>query len=413
MTAANTAPLTFGQLSVWRDVEALPRDRWHEANTALRIDVPRGLDAGHVADALSDLERDNPSLRTRYRLDDPEGPLQVVDPVRETSGGLTVCALDTGAATSFVDDFARQPFDLRSQHPWRAVLGLGDDGTRQLVLSKHHIACDAWSVGLIERAVRNHLVGRRSQQPTADDALLRLALSQRDDPVWQRKRQRSIALFERATALNGSSFPDSAWADGGRQAYVESSYLAERVRAAVEQSGVSPATVLLTAYLAALAEMTMGHSLRVDLMSSNRIDPRFDRVVTSMNQWVPVVIDRDALDGRLDTAALVQRISMSSYRAGAYSVDDVDDYSSESDDAIGAFNFVDPWDSEREPDPGADPVIHWEPTFSLIGPRCYLRAIMTRSGSIALRLRTRNLAPEVTETIIRRMFEIISGTEQH
>lgn len=35
------APLTFGQLSVWRDVEDLPIDRAHEANLADVWTVPR------------------------------------------------------------------------------------------------------------------------------------------------------------------------------------------------------------------------------------------------------------------------------------------------------------------------------------------------------------------------------------
>ncbi len=55
------APLTFGQLQVWRDIQTMPRSRWHEANWVFRVDVPPEVSLPSVRTALDRLAERHPS----------------------------------------------------------------------------------------------------------------------------------------------------------------------------------------------------------------------------------------------------------------------------------------------------------------------------------------------------------------
>ncbi|MFD0530451.1 MSMEG_1061 family FMN-dependent PPOX-type flavoprotein [Kitasatospora arboriphila] len=72
--------LSHGQLSVWRDVEGLPRHRWHEANTWTHWTVPDGVGTGRVRQALHALGARHQSLHTVYDFGDPAAPRQVLRP---------------------------------------------------------------------------------------------------------------------------------------------------------------------------------------------------------------------------------------------------------------------------------------------------------------------------------------------
>ena len=65
MTETVRAPLTFGQLSVWRSIEHLPPDTT-EANLSQEWDLPDGTDVSAVRRALDALERRHEALRTTF-----------------------------------------------------------------------------------------------------------------------------------------------------------------------------------------------------------------------------------------------------------------------------------------------------------------------------------------------------------
>src|SRR5438309_11675522 len=91
--------LSYGQLSVWRDIDDLPRARWHEANFGARLRLPEGggFTADEVIAAVRGLGVRHESLRTRYTTADPDKPLQrVLPPGSESDVDVTVveCAGD-------------------------------------------------------------------------------------------------------------------------------------------------------------------------------------------------------------------------------------------------------------------------------------------------------------------------------
>ena len=74
--AATTAPLTFGQMSVWRDIAGLPRARWQEANIFHSFDFPKPVSRRQLCQVLTELDAKHESLRTVYDIDDPAEPRQ-------------------------------------------------------------------------------------------------------------------------------------------------------------------------------------------------------------------------------------------------------------------------------------------------------------------------------------------------
>jgi hypothetical protein len=55
-TELSEAPLTFGQLSVWRDIDRLPRARWQEANMSNTFGFPEPVSRRRLCQALTRLQ---------------------------------------------------------------------------------------------------------------------------------------------------------------------------------------------------------------------------------------------------------------------------------------------------------------------------------------------------------------------
>ena len=60
------APLTFGQLSLWRSVERLPPGQLVNTNVGYVWELPRGCTVEAVLNALDMLQERHESLRTGY-----------------------------------------------------------------------------------------------------------------------------------------------------------------------------------------------------------------------------------------------------------------------------------------------------------------------------------------------------------
>ncbi|GAB7045393.1 non-ribosomal peptide synthetase [Catenuloplanes indicus] len=148
-TRSGPGPLSSGQRRLWFLDRMRPGSP--EWLAPLLVRLPPGTATGTVRDALAALVARHEILRTRYPVVNGE-PVQVVDPVT----ALAPVALpeseekpDELPATlraAFADGF-----DLATGPVWRARLirRAGEDDL--LLLTLHHIACDGWSAGILER----------------------------------------------------------------------------------------------------------------------------------------------------------------------------------------------------------------------------------------------------------------------
>ncbi|MEO6500498.1 MAG: condensation domain-containing protein [Jatrophihabitantaceae bacterium] len=407
------APLTFGQLVVWRDVDALPRSRWHEGNWVFSADVPAGVGAASVRAAVDRLAERHGVLRTTYDVSDPARPTQRVRELAELPLDFQTVSLDSAAAVQEASERLRLvPFDLRSQRPYRALL-VDSPGARTLLISKHHIAVDAWSMGLLSAELTMMFDGADDALPPLSEDVCALAFEQRS-AAWQRRREASERHYRTVLGAPAARFRELNPAPGTMQGYFESARLHTAASRIAHECRVSLSSVLISAYALAVSKQCTELPIRMAVMSSNRFSQRWAGLVTTLNQMVAITVEVE--DNCLQRPALeaVQARSLRAYRLAIF------DYDAMRPASLGLppdidptptcmFNIVASWVCEpTSPIQDGDvPDISWEPVFTSLGPRCHLRVYETTRGTLIPILRTTGISEAVNVEISQRMYSTI------
>ncbi|WP_433528261.1 amino acid adenylation domain-containing protein [Micromonospora sp. CA-263727] len=141
-------PLSFAQRRLWFLDQLTPGTAEYLIPLAVRV---RGaLDPRRLRRAMVAVVRRHEVLRTRY-LDRDGEPGQVVDP----PGDVAFEQVDLSgrpdaeaAGRELLDRAAGRPFDLATEHPLRVTLIRVGPDHHLLLLALHHIAFDAWSMGI-------------------------------------------------------------------------------------------------------------------------------------------------------------------------------------------------------------------------------------------------------------------------
>jgi hypothetical protein len=145
-------PLSFEQERVWLAQQLAPDSAEFNLALAFRIDGPLVPEA--LAQAMTDIVRRHEILRTAYT--DGAEPAQVICEVARVR--LPIVDL-TALADADRDRIAERVaaaeihrrFDLRCDLPLRPLLVKLQEQRHWLVISRHHIAADGWSLGLFLR----------------------------------------------------------------------------------------------------------------------------------------------------------------------------------------------------------------------------------------------------------------------
>jgi hypothetical protein len=406
-----SARLSHGQLSVWRDIRGLGRDRWHEANTRTIWAVADGEPgAAEVEQAVLGLAGRHESLRTVYELTDPYAPAQRVLP---SVGGADSGGADSGVVECRPEEFddlvkglAAEPFDLRAAPSWRFRVVTVGGRPRAVVMIKHHITADGWSNAILESDFRAAL------RPAAEASATVTAPAPRELAAWQHsdgQRARRAALtahWERIFDLDAASprTTGRAAAPGTASQYsVRSRQAYQRAQRLAERFSVPVSSVVLAAFTWSVARVAGPGTPVVQLMSSNRFVQPWKNVVSSMNQWTAVSLG-DAPGEFEPFVVHVHTQSLPAYRHGMYDVDEVDALRDrvrrgrEPYQASCAFNFL--TDAVAPPGSAPESGMVREVPFSLIGHPCYLRATDEGGRTLELRLRTMGIADGVTRDIL-------------
>ncbi|MFI0353849.1 MupA/Atu3671 family FMN-dependent luciferase-like monooxygenase [Actinomadura sp. 9N407] len=148
--AARSHPLSYPQQRLWFLDQLDPANAVYIVPLTYRIDGP--LDVPAMERALTEVVRRHRALRTVFRPVDgvprqfvqPAGPVPIR--VRDVAG-----AADPGAeADRLAAEEARAPFDLETDLMVRPLLIRMGDEEHRLCLTLHHIACDGWSLGVLD-----------------------------------------------------------------------------------------------------------------------------------------------------------------------------------------------------------------------------------------------------------------------
>jgi hypothetical protein len=189
------APLSFGQLYSWREIDAYPEDGKHEANLPATWDL-RGSTLAQAQAALTSLIRRHESLRTTYALRGGV-PVQLihdtVQPPVEVAERVVRGPADAEACT---EDLLSIPFPMTGELCWRAVLVTSGGAPMFISLSFSHLILDVWSVLELQQQFQATL-GSASAEPStpAGPTARELAVQQRHEAAGGRRRHRIAGLL--------------------------------------------------------------------------------------------------------------------------------------------------------------------------------------------------------------------------
>ncbi len=413
--AAGTAPLTYGQMSVWRDIDSLPRERWQEANIFMPLDLPKPISRRRLCEVLTELEAKHESLRTVFEVDDPRSPRQRLLPPQPVTD-VEVAYADSEDVEARTEQLHRRPFDLRVDRPFR-VLGIATGEPTEdpdqpnlsgAVLCWHHIACDGWSIGVLIRDIYAMLGFGYELQPSPPASLLQVAEEQRTSSFWQTKLKATQRHFRAVYQTPSTTFRDRDPSHGALQAAIESAPLYSAARELIDRHNVSLSTIFTAAFADAMAPYCHPGLIRMGLMTSNRFTERWRPYVTSMNQLIPIMIDGQPDADFVERLPEVGVLAMRAYRLGMFDVDQVTPAAlglplePSEVKALCMFNVMDTAAPEFDGGlaEGELPELHWEPVYSNISAGCYLRVYETTASTVRLRLRTGGLAEETLAGIL-------------
>jgi hypothetical protein len=314
------APLTFGQLSLWRSIQGLSPE---VCNLPQLWTLPTGTSLASVERALETLEDRHESLRTRYEADGVQSLTQAV----WESAAVSLDVVEAGGdgsgegAAAVAEKLAAAPFDLAVDRPWRACAVTCGGVASRLAICFHHIAVDAWAINQLNEEFLALLDGRLlpgtapSPRELAEDQWSAARQGRRKSArrYWQQ-------IFEAAPAMERD---DAAEVAPTRWAKVSSAAAADAAGQIASRLEVSVPSVVLTAFCLALGQHTGREKVLAAVYANNRSDPRWEKLVAAQNQIIPLLF---APDPGEEFDAAVRRLhweTLRSYRHGSYNVDDV------------------------------------------------------------------------------------------
>ena len=328
-TIGDVVPMSFAQELLWLLDRATPGLTAYNVPRAMRL---RGnLDVEALRSAIEAIVGRHEILRTTYASDE-RGAVQVINankrfdlPVVDLTGEPDGMA----AAERFFLEQARTPFDITRDPLLRGyLLQLGDDD-RVLVLVTHHIASDGWSKGVMFRELSQAYEAFAADKvPT----MAPLPIQYADFAVWQRGQVEGGSLAEPleywhkrlAPPLPALDLPTDfarpsiASFEGGRQAIILPSELAQQLRDLGMDHGATLYMVLLAAYHTVLHR----YSGQSDIITGSPIAGRNQAEAEGLiGYFANTLAMRTSFDGDPTFAELLERISENA--VDAYEHEDV------------------------------------------------------------------------------------------
>ncbi|MDH1265250.1 non-ribosomal peptide synthetase [Pseudomonas sp. GD03944] len=311
-------PLSHAQQRLWF------LDRLEGASAAYNISsavkLTGELDVTALQTALQRVLDRHESLRTRFSVDG-EQPHQVI----EACCPLNVQLADLGhldgerqteALQRLIDDEAGRPFDLELAPMLRASLVRLSDQRHVLQLTLHHIATDAWSMGiLVQEVIAAYQAYAAGEAP----AFAPLPIQYADYAHWLRsepqQRQLAQSVDYWRQQLRGAPMLISLPLDKPRPARADYQGAALQQRLSAEQAGQLKAyarqqratlfMVLLNAFNSLLQRATGSSDFIVGTDLANREHPALEGLIGFFVNVLPL---RARLDNAGDFTARLQRL---------------------------------------------------------------------------------------------------------
>src|ERR1019366_164594 len=303
-------PTSFGQRRLWI-IDQLDQGL-ATYNVPLVARLRGALDVDALSRALGEVVRRHEVLRTCIRAVEGEPFQQVAEwePLRWVVEDAGESWLER------VREAANLHFDLGAAPMYRfTLLRIGAED-HVLVIVIHHIAADAWSMGILMDEVTRLYEAYRLGHPSP---LSELAIQYSDYAVWQRRRLREGDLESelehwRENLRDARTFlelvPDHPRGArvthrGGRHEFQVSDELTERLGTLCRAQGATLHVLLLAAFQTLLARLTGQTDIIVGTPHANRGRGELDGLVGFFVNTLPIRAD---LAGRPSFAELTKRL---------------------------------------------------------------------------------------------------------
>ncbi|WP_020519781.1 condensation domain-containing protein [Catelliglobosispora koreensis] len=291
MTDDTSYPMTLGQLSVWVDVQKMPPERRWEANLVPFVwDLPPGHTEEEVWDAFTALAMRHESLRTTY-LDSGDGEFrQQVTSHDATSAMESVRrgTADVSERDALVDSEYRTNIDVTAAMPWRVWI-LTDGGVpAHAIVTLNHMAADGVGARIMQDELKVFLAGDGASLEPAPTPI-ELAIRQNEGEGASRIRSAERLwrkTLDAAPRLTGAE--KSAERVGG---ILHTGIPTPLAHEGADKLDVTLASLILAAYYRGLREVTGKPKHLLYPMSNNRFDAETKTLVSSLNQWVPLLLE--------------------------------------------------------------------------------------------------------------------------
>ncbi|WP_037821145.1 non-ribosomal peptide synthetase, partial [Streptomyces sp. NRRL B-3229] len=299
-------PLSFGQQQMWFLNRLEPDSAEYLVPLVLRLTGT--LDRAALRAAWSGIVARHEILRTRYALDG-DAPTQIVEPARDLALpvlDLTDVPADArqAEARAAVEREITAPFDLERDLSARAnLIALADD-EHILVVTIHHIACDAWSVGIFAEELGALYTAELAGEPSP---LAPLPVQYADYAAWQRRELSGDALDKQLDYWRGQlagvpvldlptdrQRPAHRDPDGDAVTFTIPAELARRAHELAAERDMTRFVVLLTAFQALLARWSGTTDIPVGVTVSGRGRPELQKLI---GYGINVLVTRLAWQG--------------------------------------------------------------------------------------------------------------------
>lgn len=321
------APLSFSQQRLWLLHQLDPDSAAYNEAYITRFTGKLDLDA--LERSYVEVMHRHQVLRTTFAVIDGE-PVQIVGPPVDSF--LSMFDLEHLPVTEreaklqrLLEEEKRRPFDLAHDPPWRATLVRLAQGEHAVLSTMHHITCDGWSVGVLDKELCTlypaFAAGMASPLPE-------LPIQYADYAVWQRKRlqgdnlerllgywKQQLADLETLHILTDRPRPSVQTDNGAVQVIPLPKTLTEAIKTFSHQENVTVFMTMLAAFKALLHRYTGQTDIAVGSLVANRNRPELEGLI---GYFVNNLVMRTDLSGNPTFRTLVNRVSEVALKAYAH-----------------------------------------------------------------------------------------------
>jgi amino acid adenylation domain-containing protein len=326
-------PLSFAQQRVWFFDQLEPGSSAYNMPMAVRLEGR--LDITALERALTEIVARHEVLRTTFTAGDGDGdglPVQLVHPA-PSSWPLPITDLShlplserESETKRLIAQDAAQPFDLENGPLLRtSLLRLGET-EHVLLLSMHHIVSDGWSMAVL---IREATTLYQAYSEGRDAALPKLPIQYADFAAWQREWLQDAVLDEQLgywrTQLEGAppalelptDRPRPALVSyrGGREDFVVSAEVTQRLQELSRQEGATLFMTLLAAFKTLLYRYSGQKDVVVGTPIAGRNRPEIEPLI---GFFVNSLVLRTDLSGAPSFRQLLVRVKEVALRAYAH-----------------------------------------------------------------------------------------------